>query len=109
MSEEPFDVPAEGVVEYKYFTVDPGWTEDRWIKISEARPDNRAVVHHILVFAVPRGFKGDPQLYPNIGGFAPGAKVNLINRHRFVKGLLFGAPAHPVAIAPLVAVQVDND
>ena len=42
MTEEPVDVPADGVVEYKYYTVDPGWTEDKWIKASEARPDNRA-------------------------------------------------------------------
>ena len=40
MSEEPYDVPAEGVVEYKYMTADPGWTEDKWIKAAQARPDN---------------------------------------------------------------------
>ncbi len=43
-----YEVPAEGVVEYKYFVVDPGWTEDKWIKAAEARPGNRAVVHHII-------------------------------------------------------------
>jgi len=26
MSEEPYTVAAEGVVEYQYFTTDPGWT-----------------------------------------------------------------------------------
>lgn len=53
-----YEVPAEGVVEYKYFVVDPGWTEDKWIKAAEARPGNRAVVHHII--ATPGA------------GFAPG-------------------------------------
>ncbi len=52
--DEPFDVPATGTVQYKYFTVDPGWTEDKWIKAAECRPDNRAVVHHIVaVFLKP--------------------------------------------------------
>lgn len=53
MSEEPYDVPAEGTVEYQYFQVDPGWAEDKWIKAAEARPDNRAVVHHIIAFIRP--------------------------------------------------------
>ena len=52
MDDKPFDVPADGVVEYQYFMVDPGWTEDRWMKTSECLLDNRAVVHHIFVFAV---------------------------------------------------------
>ncbi len=50
MSEEPYAVAAEGTVEYQYFSVDPGWTEDKWISVAEARPGNRAIVHHILCF-----------------------------------------------------------
>ena len=46
-------MPAEGVIDYKYFMVDPGWTEDKWIAAAEVRPGNRAVVHHILVGVVP--------------------------------------------------------
>ena len=53
MSEEPFEVAAEGTVKYQYFSVDPGWTEDKWIKAAEARPGNRAVVHHIIAFVKP--------------------------------------------------------
>ncbi|HRX81055.1 MAG TPA: hypothetical protein P5307_18430, partial [Pirellulaceae bacterium] len=51
MSEKPFKVPAEGEVRYQYFTVDPGFTEDKWVKAAECRPGNRAVVHHIIVAA----------------------------------------------------------
>jgi len=51
--DKPFTVPATGVVDYQYFMVDPGWKEDRWIKTSECLIDNRQVVHHIFVFAVP--------------------------------------------------------
>ncbi|MEO8493484.1 MAG: redoxin domain-containing protein [Planctomycetota bacterium] len=49
MSDKPYKVPAEGEVRYQYFTVDPGFKEDKWIKAAECRPGNRAVVHHIIV------------------------------------------------------------
>ena len=53
--EKPFTVPAEGVVDYQNFVVDPGWTEDKWIQAAEVRPGNRAVVHHIIANAIPPG------------------------------------------------------
>ena len=53
MSEEPFEVPADGVVDYKHYVVDPGFKEDKWIKAAECRMGNRAVVHHIIVAAKP--------------------------------------------------------
>ena len=52
-----FYVPAQASrrgIAYQYFQVDPKFTEDRWITAAEARPGNRSVVHHIIVFAVPR-------------------------------------------------------
>lgn len=55
MRDQPYDVQAEGTVRYQHFTVDPGFTEDKWIKAAELQPGNRAVVHHILVFALPAG------------------------------------------------------
>src|SRR5262249_14414451 len=54
---EPFTVPAEGVVDYQNFVVDPCWTEDKWIQAAEVRPGNRAVVHHIIATALPPGTK----------------------------------------------------
>ena len=77
MREEPYDVPAEGVVEYKYFTVDPGWKEDRWIKAAEARPDNRPVVHHIIVFAVAPKDAGSSIRRKSVAGFAPGSPARI--------------------------------
>ncbi len=53
MSDEPVEVPAEGVVDYYHFVVDPGWKEDKWIKAAEARPGSPETVHHILVFVAP--------------------------------------------------------
>ncbi len=53
MSEKPFSVPAEGVVEYQYFAADPGFEEDTWIAASDVVPGERSVVHHVIVFISP--------------------------------------------------------
>ena len=58
MRDEPFDVPATAGVEgvpYQYFTVETGFTSDRWIYAAEVRPGNTSVVHHIIVYATPPG------------------------------------------------------
>jgi peroxiredoxin len=52
---DSFTVPAEGVIEYQYFVVDPGFTEDRWVRAAQIMPGNRAVVHHCNVFLQPPG------------------------------------------------------
>lgn len=80
MADEPFDVPADGVVDYQYFIVDPGFTEDKWVKIAECMPDNRAVVHHIIVFirAPQQKNRGDmshdERAFAFLAGFAPGTR-----------------------------------
>jgi peroxiredoxin len=53
IADEPVDVMAEGVEPYRYYTVDPGFKEDKWVKMAECLPGNPAVVHHIIVFVVP--------------------------------------------------------
>lgn len=55
MSDEAFQVPAEGTVDYKYFVVDPGFKEDKWVQAAECRAGNRSVVHHIILFYRPPG------------------------------------------------------
>jgi peroxiredoxin len=57
MADKPFTVPAEGEVMYQYWTVDPGFTETRYLQAVEVRPGNRAVVHHALVSIVPPSVK----------------------------------------------------
>jgi len=56
--DSPFQVPAEGTVRYMYFEVDPGFTEDKWIRAAEVVPGTRDVVHHVLVFAKNADSKG---------------------------------------------------
>ena len=72
----PIQVPATGVMNYKYVTIDPGFKEGKWVRASEVRPGVRSVVHHILVFIHPPG--GDPVMrqfgvgFESLGGYVPG-------------------------------------
>jgi peroxiredoxin/mono/diheme cytochrome c family protein len=76
MRDKPFDVPATGEVNYKYFVVDLGFDEDKWLRSAEIQPSNRAVVHHVLVFARPRGSRrrmGGERGF--LAGYVPGSRV----------------------------------
>ncbi|GAB4157948.1 MAG: redoxin domain-containing protein [Planctomycetaceae bacterium] len=89
MRKTPYTVPAEGEftrtgqrrgVRYKYFVVDPGFKEDKWVKMAQAVPGNRAVVHHILVIVRPPfgkrrlGLGGGEFLV----GYVPGLRANVL-------------------------------
>jgi peroxiredoxin len=50
---KPFKVPATGTVEYQFFAIDTGFTEDKWVNGAEVKPSCPAVVHHVLVFVQP--------------------------------------------------------
>jgi peroxiredoxin len=76
MRDQPFTVPAEGVVEYQFYKVDPGWTTDKWIQATESRPGNRGVVHHIIVFVQPKN-GGEIFTRGGMGGYAPGMTPNI--------------------------------
>lgn len=74
---EPITVSVDGVVPYQYITIDPGFTEGKWVRASEVRPGVRSVVHHVVVFINPPG--GDPILeergfgFETVGAYVPGA------------------------------------
>ena len=51
----PYTVPADGVIEYQKFQVDPGFTEGKWVEASQIIPGAPQVVHHVLCFIVPPG------------------------------------------------------
>ncbi len=70
-----FPIPAQGVVSYQYFTVDPGFTQDTWIQAAEVRPQQRTQVHHIIVFVQQgnqRATRGGEQFSDMLIGYAPG-------------------------------------
>lgn len=53
MRSKPFEVPAEGVIEYQYFAADPHLKEDTWIQAADIVPGARGAVHHVIVFISP--------------------------------------------------------
>jgi peroxiredoxin/mono/diheme cytochrome c family protein len=65
-------VPAKGTIPYMYFETPTNFKEDMWIQASEARPDNRAAVHHILLFYKMPGEKQGNIQKNWIDGAAPG-------------------------------------
>ena len=65
-------LPAKGTIPYMYFETQTNFKEDMYIQAAEARPDNRAAVHHMLLFYKAPG-EGRGRLFENwIDGAAPG-------------------------------------
>ncbi len=77
MSDDPYTVPAEGTVRYQYFIADFGFTEEKWLSAIEVQPGNRAVVHHILVFALTGDRKdlADGGVRGYLAAFVPGLRA----------------------------------
>jgi peroxiredoxin/mono/diheme cytochrome c family protein len=83
---KPFKVKASGAIDYQFFVIDTGFTEDKWIQAAEVKPSCRAVVHHVLVFVQtpseplvltadafnPQRGGGGPRGRGGPGGGAPG-------------------------------------
>jgi hypothetical protein len=79
MRDRPFVVPAEGIVEYQYFVVDPGFEEDKWVIGAEVIPGCRSVVHHCIVFVRPpdgQEFRGVSWLT----AYVPGQRTGMLPR-----------------------------
>ena len=79
-----FNVPAGGEVDYQYFVVPTGFTEDRWVQASEVRPGDRAMVHHAVVYIREPGDTSfpNPRHTPTTADilniYAPGASPDIL-------------------------------
>jgi mono/diheme cytochrome c family protein len=70
---EPFEVPAEGMVEYQYMYVKTDFPEDRWVQALEIRPTAPQVTHHVLVFIEePDAERKQGGVAGFFAGYAPG-------------------------------------
>ncbi len=56
---EEFTLEASGPDEYQYFEIQTNFKEDRYVQLAEARPGNRAIVHHIIAFVQPPSKDGN--------------------------------------------------
>ena len=89
---EEADVPASGTIEYTYFIVPTGFTEDKWVQFAESRPGNRALVHHIIVYSREPGSKWLAG-YPAGKAFIPNHRGGSGNDFgQFITGFAPGSP-----------------
>ncbi len=68
---EAFTVPASGTIEYQYFEVPTGITEEKWVQAIEIMPGSREVVHHVLVYAKVPPAPGATPATPQPGAARP--------------------------------------
>jgi len=53
----PYKVVETGTIDYTYYVMPTGFTEDKWVRFAEVRPGNRKVVHHVIAFVREPGSK----------------------------------------------------
>ena len=72
-----FDVPATGVVDYKYPFVPNPLDRPVWVRAAAIAPGDRTVVHHVLTGYTPAGGRrGEAGLFENyLNGYAPGMEA----------------------------------
>lgn len=69
----PQSIPETGVLQYRYVDSPFEMPRDGWLRAAVARPDNRQVVHHIIVrVKYPEGAKGKPEEEVFLTSWAPG-------------------------------------
>jgi hypothetical protein len=101
-----YKVPAQGTIDYTYFVVPTNFTADKWVEKIELRPGARSVVHHIVLFARPKGSEFHKDARPGVP-FVP----HLSNRPKerkpdTGKGVLEGLVWDERARAELISVYV---
>ncbi len=70
---EAYTVAAQGVLPYQRFRVPTHFEKDQWVQAAEARPGDRSVVHHIVVYVDAHGAKGrESRARGHLCGYAPG-------------------------------------
>jgi peroxiredoxin len=67
---EPYTIKPEGFLNYQRFRVPTNFKEDVWVQAAEARPTDRSVVHHIIVYVLPD--PSQPFMRMHLCGYAPG-------------------------------------
>ena len=52
-----YEVPARGTIEYTYIIIPTHFTKDMWVQALEVRPQDRAHVHHVVLYERQAGSK----------------------------------------------------
>jgi hypothetical protein len=91
-----YQIPARGTIEYQKIIIPTGFTEDKWIQFAEARPDNRAHVHHIIAFVREPGSHWLEGEKPGTFFVAPKPKGDNVDTSALPSDFLVGyAPGQP--------------
>ncbi|MBX3414081.1 MAG: redoxin domain-containing protein [Pirellulales bacterium] len=78
-TDDPQEIPATGVVDYRYFVIDPGFRENKWVHAAQLRPSAPAVVHHISVYVQSPTDTWTDSFRHLFAGFQPGATVQKLS------------------------------
>ena len=74
----PQEIPATGILDYRYVPVDLNLDRDVWVKGMEFIPGDPEVVHHVIAYVASpadktvRGRETGAAQGESVGGFAPG-------------------------------------
>lgn len=68
----PIAVKAEGTMPYQNVAIDTDYAEDKWVQALEVQPTAREVVHHVLVFALPKGARIGGESMGFFAAYVPG-------------------------------------
>ncbi|MFM8274293.1 MAG: redoxin family protein [Gemmata sp.] len=69
---KPVAVKAEGTMPYQTVSVETDYDSDRWVQALEVQPSAREVVHHVLVFALPKGQRVGAEAQGFFAAYVPG-------------------------------------
>jgi hypothetical protein len=96
---QAYQIPATGTIEYQKVIVPTGFTEDKWVQFAEARPDDRARVHHMIAFVREPGSPWLKDAKPGVFFVAPKPKENDTDTSALPSDFLVGyAPGQPPEI-----------
>jgi len=91
-----YQIPATGTIEYQKVIVPTGFTEDKWVQFAEARPDDRARVHHMIAFIREPGSHWLTSAKPGVFFVAPKVTDDNTDTSALPSDFLVGyAPGQP--------------
>jgi hypothetical protein len=99
---QAFQIPASGTIEYQKIIVPSGFTEDKWVQFAEARPGDRARIHHMILYVREPGSHWLKDAKPGVFFVAPKPAENEnVDTSALPSDFLVGyAPGQPPEILP---------
>ena len=86
-----YQIPARGTIEYTYIIMPTNFKQDMWVQALEVRPENRAHVHHVVLFerqAESKWLREYPAGVPFVPAPREGTKQRSSDGDRTVEGSL---------------------